>query len=112
MWKSRWCLFTQSLLLTNKPVNQSQAFLQFRNQEEWLELQNTVEQYVGLDRIGKRNLMAHSLAYVVVLRMKSWDKLKFDSTTMIDSIYGKAALQRWRKCGIVLGHSLRMQRLR
>ena len=108
-------VFVYPEFITDKQTSKSESkhFLQFRNQEEWLELQNTVEQYVGLDRIGKRNLMAHSLAYVVVLRMKSWDKLKFDSTTMIDSIYGKAkALQRWRKCGIVLGHSLRMQRLR
>ena len=39
---------------------ESKHFLQFRTQQEWLDLQNTVEQYIGIERIKKRNLMAHS----------------------------------------------------
>ena len=66
-------------------------FSQFKKEAAWLEFQETVEQFLGTKKrgIARRNLMVHSQSYARVARMKNWKNVRFNSTTLIDTIYGK-----------------------
>ena len=66
------------------------VFSQFNEESSWMEFQDTVEQFLGTEKRGvsRRNLMGHSQAYARIAQMKDWKNIKFDSTTLIDSIYG------------------------